>query len=84
LSEQKAKAASSGAGVVNPTILDIMGETAQHGDYLARSDIAAGENKARGLLDQAAVTRYKGKAAYRGAILEGIGSGLKSAAKAYG
>ena len=77
LSEQKAKAASSGAGVVNPTILDIIGETAQEGDYLARSDTAAGENKARGLLDQAAASRYKGKAAFTGSILQGIGKGAK-------
>lgn len=81
LSEQKAKAASSGGGVTNPTILDIMGETAQEGDYLARSDVAAGENKARGLLDQAAASRYRGKAAFRGAILEGIGVGAKGLSK---
>lgn len=77
LSEQKAKAASSGAGVTNPTILDIMGDTAQYGDYVARSETAAGETRARGFLDKAAAARYKGKAAYRGAILEGIGQGVK-------
>ena len=84
LSEQKAKAASSGAGVTNPTILDIMGDTAQEGDYLARSDIAAGETRARGLLDKAAASRYKGKAGFKGAILEGIGAGAKGTAKMFG
>jgi len=82
LSEQKAKAASSGGGVTNPTILDIMGETAQEGDYLARSDLASGKNKAAGLFDKAAASKYRGKAAFTGAILEGIGAGAEGMYKA--
>ena len=77
MSEQKAKAASSGAGVTNPTILDIIGETAQRGDYVSRSKIASGENKASGYLDQAAASRYKGKNAYAGSILTGLGQAAK-------
>lgn len=84
LSEQKAKAASSGGGVTNPTILDIMGDTAQEGDYLARSDLASGKNKAAGLFDRAAASKYRGKAAFTGAILEGIGTGAKGTAKMFG
>jgi hypothetical protein len=76
LSAQKANAAASGAGVDNPTIFDIMGDTAQQGDYLARSDIFGGKNRAAGDLDQAAAARYKGNAAYAGSLLEGAGTGL--------
>lgn len=76
LSKQKNVAAASGAGVLNPTILDIMGDTAQRGDYYARSATSAGENRAAGLMDQAAAARFKGDSAFSGSILEGIGKGV--------
>jgi hypothetical protein len=76
LSKQKADAAAGGGGVLNPTVLDIMGDTAQRGDYVSRSITAGGANKAAGLLDQATAARYKGDAAFTGAMLEGLGEGL--------
>lgn len=82
LSRQKAVAASSGAGVTNPTIFDIMSETAQEGDYVARSITASGANRAAGLRDQAAADRYRGRAAYQGSILEGLGEGVTGIYKA--
>jgi hypothetical protein len=73
LSKQKAGAAASGAGVLNPTILDIMGDTAQAGDYAARSIVAGGANRSAGLMDQAAAAKYRGNSAFAGAMLEGLG-----------
>ena len=87
LSRQRALASASGAGVVTPSILDIYGETAAKGEYNAQTELYGGENRARGLIDQAALNRAKGKAAMKGSILEGFGaiaSGIGGAAKSYG
>lgn len=87
-SRQVAIAGASGAGVVNPSILDIYGETAQEGEYNAQTALYGGESRARGQLDTAAANRFKGKAAVKGSIFEAGGhilSGVGSAAgKRYG
>lgn len=81
MSRQLAIAGASGAGVVNPSILDIYGETAQKGEYNAQTALYGGESRARGQLDEAAAARFKGKAARTasyydaaGSILSGIGT----------
>lgn len=84
MSRQKALAASSGAGVLNPSILDIYGETAERAEYNAASEIYGGESRARGQIDQAAAARMKGKAALKGSIFEGVGSAFSGAGKAFG
>jgi hypothetical protein len=88
MSRQVAIAGASGAGVVNPSILDIYSETAQEGEYNAQTALYGGESRARGQLDSAAAARFKGKAAYKGSILEAGGhilGGIGSAAgKKYG
>ncbi len=63
ISKQVAEAAASGGGVENPTILDIVGRTAQRGSYLTRSELYQGESRAAGLRDEAAASRYRGKVA---------------------
>lgn len=84
ISKQTANAAASGAGTSNPTILDIIGDTAQEGAYQAKTIQATGENRARGRLDQAAASRFggkaakaKGDAAWAGSLLEGFGEAGK-------
>lgn len=84
MSRQRALAAAGGAGVVNPSILDIYGETAQRAEYNAQTEMFGGESRARGQLDQAAAARAKGKAAMKGSIFEGLGQGMAGVAKAYG
>lgn len=77
LSKQTALAADSGAGTVNPSIIDIYSDTAQRGSYLARSDYEAGARQADSLLDRAAAARKKGQNAFAGSILEGFGTAAK-------
>lgn len=84
MSRQRALASASGAGVVNPSILDIYGETAERSEYNAQTEIFGGESRARGQLDQAAAARAKGKAAARGSVFEGLGQGFAGLSKLYG
>jgi hypothetical protein len=84
MSRQKALAAASGAGVVNPNILDLYGETAERAEYNAASEIYGGESRARGQIDQAAAARMKGKAAMKGSIFEAAGTALSGVGKAFG
>lgn len=84
MSRQRALAATSGAGVVNPSILDIYGETAQQGEYNAQTALYGGESRARGQLSQANAARFKAKAAYKGSLLEAAGQAFAGAGKAFG
>lgn len=84
LSRQRALAAASGAGVINPSILDIYGNTAQQGEYNAQAALYGGEDRARGQLSQAVANRFKAKAAYKGSLLEAGGQAFAGAGKAYG
>lgn len=81
ISRQKAVAASSGAGVTNPTILDIIGDTAQRGSFLERTETDIGARSASTLRAQGAMARRKGQGAFAGSILEGIGQGAKGFAR---
>jgi hypothetical protein len=60
-SRQQAVAAASGAGVSDPTVVDIMGDTEAEGEYRALTELYQGEERARGLEDQAATRRYEGR-----------------------
>jgi hypothetical protein len=84
MSRQVALASASGAGVVNPSVLDIYSETAQEGEYNAQTALYGGESRARGQLDSAAAARFKGKAAYKGSVLEAAGGMLSSIGSAAG
>ncbi len=84
--KQIAIAASSGAATDSASILDILAETEARGHYLAKSEIAKGESKARGDEDRAAVARAEGQAAFErgknaktGSILEALSGGLRGA-----
>ena len=77
LSSQRAIAAASGGGADSPTILDIMGDTAQRGKYLADMEYYKGEERAKDALDKASAAKLRGKQAYIGSILEGISTGVK-------
>ena len=82
-STQRAVAAASGGGATSPTILDLMGDTAKRGAYLADLDTFAGEERAKGLETQAKITRMEGEAARKrgrnaffGSILDAGATGL--------
>jgi hypothetical protein len=79
ISKQVAGAAASGAGF-GPSLLDIIGDTAQRGEYMAQSEMYSGEARARNLIDRSKIARYEGDQAFTGSILEGLGT----AAMGYG
>ena len=90
-SRQRAVAASGGAGAGgNEGYIDIVGDTAERGQYLSDLYIASGENVATGRQGQADVARWKGgvesdlsKAKGTGALIGAVGdiaaTGLKRA-----
>lgn len=63
LSKQQNVAAASGAGALDPTILDIMGKTAAQGQYNVSSALYEGEARGAGLEDQAAIDRMRARQA---------------------
>lgn len=92
-SEAITKAAASGGGIDNPTILDILSGIEGQGEYLAASKLYGGNSRSAGLLDQAATGKYdaavkgraareKGDAAFVGSIFEGVGQ-IGTAAAGY-
>lgn len=81
LGKQRAIGAASGAAMTSPTITDIMGETAQRGEYLSAAERYKGDVESNKDLNAAAAARLKGKNAMTGSILEGIGTGMTGLSK---
>lgn len=77
LSEQRAAIAGSGGDLTDPSVLDIMGDTAAEIDLAARTDIYRGDQQARGYNDAAIASRISGKNA-RTASFIGAAGGLFS------
>lgn len=84
----QARAAASGGGADDPGVLTLAGDVAGRGEYEALFDMYKGENRARGLIDQAAGSRMTGDALFAegqakksaskmaalGTIIGGVGS----------
>lgn len=79
LSQQRAGVAAGGGSVTDPSVIDLMGDTAAEVDLAARSDLYRGEQQARGYNDAAkisgidaknAVTRSRWQAA--GGLFAGV------------
>jgi hypothetical protein len=88
ISRQRALAAASGGSATDPTILDLMGDTAAQGYVQQQTTLGMGENQARGYEDAAASARASAKSArmagYIGAgssLLSGLGSAFDNYAK---
>jgi hypothetical protein len=62
-SKLQARAAASGGGADDPTILGLAGDIAARGEYESFLDLFKGENRARGLEDSAMASRMSGLAA---------------------
>jgi hypothetical protein len=75
MSNEKAAAASSGGGVTNPTVLDILSDTAGRGEFLQASDLYNGQSAAASDLDQAALLKKKGSNLMTGSWLDALGEG---------
>jgi signal recognition particle GTPase len=83
-SRQIAIAAGSGAGVTNPTVVDIFEKTAERGEYLAQTELYGGKSRKAGYEDKAAASRFRGKQAKSGSIFDAIATGVSGFNKAYG
>lgn len=75
-SKLRSSAAASGGDTTDATVLRLGGDIAERGEYLALSEMAAGENRAIGFEDQAAASRYKGKVAKTGSYFKAAGTAL--------
>jgi hypothetical protein len=80
LSSLRARGAAGGTMVSDGDILDTAGEIAARGEFEALSDMYQGENRARGLMDQAVASRMTGDAA----LAEGIAKKKASKLSAIG
>lgn len=90
LSKARATAAASGGGGADPTVTNIEGQIAARGNYNALSSLYSGEEKARGLENQAALDVYTGEqqkiagdARASGGMLAGIGTILSGGASLF-
>jgi hypothetical protein len=62
-SKLQARAASSGGGADDPTVLGLVGDIGARGEYESLMEMYKGENRARGLEDAAMSSRMSGEAA---------------------
>lgn len=69
LSSLQARAAAGGGSASDSGVLDIAGKIAARGEYESLMEGYTGENRARGLLDQARADRYAGETGIQGAEL---------------
>lgn len=74
LGDQRAAIAGSGGDLTDPSVLDIMGDTAAEIDLAARTDIYRGDQQARGYNDAAINSRITGKNAQRASYLSAAGT----------
>lgn len=84
LSKLQATAASSGGSASDPTILKLGGDIAARGQYAGLIDLFNGENKARGLEDQATADIFEGKTKRDASYVTAAGTILKGAGSMYG
>ena len=63
LSRQQAVAAASGGMATDTTVLNLMADTAQEGQYQVATSLYEGKAQRAGLLDQAAIARMQAKQA---------------------
>lgn len=93
-SQLQARAASSGAGSTNPTILNLLGDIASRGEFLAQTEKAAGAMDAASRRHQGAATilgsrmqadilRLRGRSAQTSGLISGIGSAVGGAANSF-
>lgn len=83
-SRQQALAASSGggAGIDDPTIVKLMGDTAGQTEYNREGAMYVGEDRARGYIDQSNARLASGKSAKRGSLIGAFGTAFSGIGKA--
>ena len=78
-SRAQAVAAASGAGASDPTVVDLMGDLEETGEYEALSALWSGENQARESEFAARVAKYEGKLARKKARTKALTTVLSTA-----
>jgi hypothetical protein len=84
ISKQRSIAAASGGGTDDPSILDLIEDTSRRGTFLQQSEIAIGESRARGNIDQANAAIFRGKQKKAASIIDAVGAGFSGLSKAFG
>lgn len=79
MSRLQARAAASGGGADDPTVIKLGEDIAARSEYGALSEMFTGENRARGYEDSAAAALVSGKAAKQGSYLKAGGTILSGA-----
>lgn len=69
----RARAAASGGGVSDPTVVALAGQIAQRGALGALTSMFKGETEATGLEDTAKAAEYTGQAEYQGSQIKAAG-----------
>lgn len=80
----RAVAAASGTGATSEGVLDLTGDIGQRGDAYARRETWIGDEQAKGLLDQAAATRWTGENNARLQKAAGTAKGIEAGFKVAG
>jgi hypothetical protein len=79
----RAVAADSGAGSINPTVLDLMGDAEQRNSYNVAAINYGGKQKQASYLDNAAGARMKGKNARRASLFDAATTAAGGTYKAF-
>lgn len=80
-SKLASRAAASGAGASDPTVVALGGNIAQRGEYEALLEMYKGENRARGMEDAAKATQLESYTKAAGTLISGAGSSYAQYAK---
>lgn len=82
-SKAQSAAAASGAGALDPSVIDIMGDLETEGRYRANVKRYEGEDRARDLENSAVLARYEGKNAKKAGNLKAISTLASGASSMY-
>lgn len=82
-SRTQAVAAASGAGALDPSVMDIMGDLETEGRYRAAVSGYEGEERARDLETSAVLSRYSGKQAKKAGNIKAISTLMSGATDLY-
>jgi len=86
-SRAQAVSAASGGGAVDPTVVDVIGDIEEDGEYRALNTLWEGEDRARGLLTGARERRRQGRFALTSGLMGAAGTiidGSSSMRKRFG
>lgn len=78
-----ARAAASGGGAFDPSVIDLSGDLAEEGLYRSNSALYAGEERARSLETGASLKRFEGQQARKASYFKAASTALTSGSSLY-